>query len=59
MNENLLHYKKSGGAEQYLKPEMEVIEMSGEDVIVTSCSPNTCPGGDDFPGPPPWSGEVG
>ena len=33
--------KKSGGTEQYLKPEMEIVELGEENVIVTS--PNTCP----------------
>ena len=34
--------KKSGGTEQYLKPEMEIVELGEENVIVTSCNPNTC-----------------
>ena len=27
-----------GGTEQYLKPEMEVVELEKNDVIVTSCT---------------------
>ena len=27
------------GTEQYLKPEMEVVELEKNDVIVTSCTP--------------------
>ena len=29
-----------GGTEQYLKPEMEVVELEMNDVIVTSCTGN-------------------
>ena len=38
-----------GGAEQYLKPEMEVIKFENEDVIVTSCTPDV-PDYDDWLG---------
>ncbi len=31
-----------GGTEKYLKPEMEIVELGEENVIVTSCNPNTC-----------------
>ncbi len=39
-----------GGTEQYLKPEMEVIEMNGENVIVTSCVTADVPDYDDWLG---------
>ena len=32
--------KIGGGTEQYLKPEMEVVELEMNDVIVTSCTGN-------------------
>ena len=31
--------KIGGGTEQYLKPEMEVVELEKNDVIITSCTP--------------------
>ena len=40
MKMNEINLKKWGGTEQYLKPQMEVIDLSGEDVVVTSgCTP--------------------
>lgn len=39
---------KWGGTEQYLKPEMEVIQFENEDVIVTSCTPVDVPPYDDW-----------
>ena len=39
-----------GGTEQYLKPQMEIVELSGENVIVTSCTPVDAPGYDDWLG---------
>ena len=38
-----------GGTEEYQKPQMEIVELSGENVIVTSCTPTD--------GVPWWGGE--
>lgn len=35
---NALKCEIGGGTEQYLKPEMEIIEMKNDDVILTSCN---------------------
>ena len=35
---NALKCEIGGGTEQYLKPEMEIIEMKNDDVILTSCT---------------------
>ena len=43
---------KTQRADQYLKPRMEVIHLSGEDVVVTSVCPSDSPSG-----VPWWSGE--
>lgn len=37
-NENGKETENWGGTEQYLKPEMEVIEFDNEDVVTASCS---------------------
>ena len=38
-----INLKTGGGTEQYLKPELEVIELSGENIVTASgsvgCSP--------------------
>ena len=36
------------GTEQYRKPQMEVIDLSRENVIVTSCTPVDAPAYDDW-----------
>ena len=46
-----INLKVGGGTEQYLKPQMEVIDLSGENVIVTSgCTPVDVPAYDDWLG---------
>ncbi len=40
----------AGGTEKYIKPQMEIVELSGENVIVTSCTPTDGV---------PWWGEGG
>lgn len=39
-----------GGTVKYIKPQMEIVELSGKNVIVTSCTPVDAPW---------WSGEGG
>ena len=51
---NEINLKNGGGTEQYLRPQMEVIDLSGEDVIVTSGSSSDSSGAPDAPW---WSGE--
>lgn len=31
-----------GGTEKYLRPEIEVIKLNSDDIIITSCTPDTC-----------------
>ena len=40
---NEINLKNGGGTEQYRKPQMEVVDLSGENVIVTSVT--GCSGG--------------
>ena len=44
-----------GGTEKYIKPEMEIVELSGENVIVTSCTTYVaCPPLEEIPGYDDW-----
>ena len=46
-----INLKIGGGTEKYLRPELEIIELSGENVIVTSgCTPVNVPDYDDWLG---------
>ena len=45
-----------GGTEEYQKPQMEIVELSGENVIVTSCTPNTSCTPPDVPDYDDWLG---
>ena len=55
--ENMRAQIGGGGTEEYQKPQMEIVELSRENVIVTSCTPNTsCTPTD---GVPWWGGEGG
>ena len=47
-----INLKAGEGTEQYLKPQMEVIDLSGEDVLCASGCPSDSPSG-----VPWWSGE--
>ncbi|MBR1607028.1 MAG: hypothetical protein IJ664_04905 [Clostridia bacterium] len=40
-----------GGTVKYIKPQMEIVELSGDNVIVTSCT--------SMDGVPWWGGEGG
>ncbi|MCR4892206.1 MAG: hypothetical protein K5989_08520 [Lachnospiraceae bacterium] len=53
MKMNEINLKSGGGTEKYLRPELEIIELSGENVIVTSGSSS------DGPSVPFWGGEGG
>ena len=41
--------KRAGGRTvKYIKPQMEIVELNGENVIVTSCTPVDVPDYDDW-----------
>ena len=45
-----------GGTVKYIKPQMEIVELSGDNVIVTSCTPNTSCTPVDVPDYDDWLG---
>lgn len=48
MNMENVRSQIGGGTEEYQKPQMEIVELSGENVIVTSCTPVDVPDYDDW-----------
>ena len=45
-----INLKPGGGTEQYLKPQMEVIDLNKEDIVTASggCTPVNAPAYDDW-----------
>lgn len=41
-------YMSQEGGEQYVAPQMEIVDLSGENAILTSCKPVDVPAYDDL-----------